>query len=106
MGVYYNLFQNLFQPVLRLAEKTRSTRDDGQTSRLRRRWDVAQTPYQRLVATGMLAAEQQQRLQALYAQTNPLVLRQRIYDHIATLCMGAQVRPGVSQVGPEPSPAA
>lgn len=98
MSVYYNLFQ----PVLRLVEKTplpaaaavaAAAAGSGQpgkqpaATRVRRRWDTAQTPYQRLVASGALAdhTPQQERLAALYAQTNPLALRQRIYDQIDAL---------------------
>lgn len=84
MSVYYNLFQ----PVLRLVEKTPRTDAQGnaeKTMRLRRRWDRAQTPYQRLMASGALAPAEQARLQALYTQTNPLALRQRIYAQLETL---------------------
>jgi len=81
MSTYYNLFQ----PVLRLVEKTPRADAHGQPTRLRRRWDTAQTPYQRLVASGALTDALRQRLQTLYAQTNPLVLRQRIYDQLAAL---------------------
>ncbi|MEO7002259.1 MAG: hypothetical protein ABI068_10550, partial [Ktedonobacterales bacterium] len=54
-------------------------------TRVRRRWDTAQTPYQRLLATGTLTEATRQRFQTLYAQTNPLALRQRIYDQLAAL---------------------
>jgi len=84
MGVYYNLFQ----PVLRLTEKTpRTERTDpqGQTTRMYRRWDLAQTPFQRLAATGQLTEKARQRLQTAYDHTNPLALRQRIYDQLAAL---------------------
>ena len=97
MSVYYNLFQ----PVLRLAEKTVCPGAEGHSSRIRRRWDVAQTPYQRLLATGTLAQTQRTRLQALYDQTNPRALRQHIYDRLAVLGRGAQrtggVRSGLSR---------
>jgi hypothetical protein len=98
MSVYYNLFQ----PVLRLAEKTVCPGADGHSSHIRRRWDVAQTPYQRLLATGTLAQDERTRLQALYDQTNPRVLRQRIYDRLGVLGSGALPPPE----GAEPSPAA
>jgi hypothetical protein len=52
---------------------------------VQRKWDRAQTPYQRLLASGQLSAEQQARLQALYEQTNPLRLRQAIYEGVAAL---------------------
>jgi hypothetical protein len=75
LWVYYNLFQ----PVLHLAQKTIV---DGT---LRRQWDTAQTPYQRLVATDTLAPAQRQRLDACYRQTNPRALRQAIYHAIPPL---------------------
>ncbi len=75
MWIYYNLFQ----PVMHLRAKT------VQGDKVRRKWDTAQTPYQRLLATGMLSQEQQAHLQALYEQTNPLLLRQEIYAGLAAL---------------------
>lgn len=73
------LYYNLFQPVLHLAEK--QVGPDG----VQRKWDTAQTPCQRLLASGKLDAEQQARLHALYEQTNPLRLRQAIYEGLAAL---------------------
>lgn len=73
------LYYTFFQPVLHLTEKT--VVDD----QVRRKWDVAQTPFERLKATGCLSAEQQQLLQALYEQTNPRLLREQIYRQLARL---------------------
>src|SRR5438034_5950388 len=73
MWVYYNLFQ----PVMHLIGKT--VVDD----KVRRKWDQAQTPFERLKATGKLSAERQQQLQTLYEQTNPWQLREDIYQQIA-----------------------
>jgi hypothetical protein len=39
----------------------------------------AQTPFERLKATGKLSQEQQQHLQMLYEQTNPRQLRDEIH---------------------------
>src|SRR5205807_2786476 len=75
MWVYYNLFQ----PVMHLVEKT------VEGDKVHRKWDDAQTPYQRLLATNVLSPEQQARLQALYEQTNPLGLRKEIYTSLAAL---------------------
>ena len=75
LWVYYNLFQ----PVLHLVEKTSI---DG---RLRRRWDAAQTPFQRLVATGELTPEHDDRLTALFDQTNPRQLRMTVYQDLRQL---------------------
>ena len=77
------LYYNLFQPVMHLTEKT------VEGDKVRRKWDKAQTPYQRLLATGVLSPEQQERLQALYEQTNPLQLRKEISTGLAILWDGA-----------------
>ena len=73
------LYYNLFQPVMHLSEKT------VEGDKVRRKWDQAQTPYQRLLATGVLSQEQQERLNELYEQTNPLQLREEIYIGLAAL---------------------
>lgn len=75
MWVYYNFFQ----PVMHLQEKI------CQQDTVLRHWDEAQTPYQRLVVTRTLSSEQQTRLQAVYDQTNPMVLRKEIYRLLAAL---------------------
>jgi hypothetical protein len=81
MGVYYNRLQ----PVLRRVEKTPLPAVSGRAAHLRRRWDTAQTPFQRLCTTGQLAPDQRQRLHALYDQTNPLALRQHTPRRLAAL---------------------
>jgi hypothetical protein len=73
------LYYNLFQPVLHLREKVVTA------DRLRRTWDAAQTPYQRLVAAGGLDAGWRATLGARHAQTNPRVLRRAIYAASAIL---------------------
>jgi hypothetical protein len=74
-GRYYNLFQ----PVMRLAEKTIVHAPDGRSVRVKRRFDDAQTPFDRLCATGGLDPEHQQRLETLRDNLNPRQLRRDIY---------------------------
>ena len=81
------LYYNLFQPVLHLVEKT------SQGDKVRRKWDAAQTPYERLLASGMLKPEQQTRLQQLYAQTNPLRLREAIYRQLEAIWQSTTASP-------------
>lgn len=69
-------FYNLFQPVMHLADKTFV---DG---RVRRRWDQAQTPYQRLLATDVLTDDAATALQHRYHMTNPRRLRTQIYQQL------------------------
>ena len=73
------LYYNLFQPVMHLIKKT------AIGDKVRRTWDQACTPFERLKATGKLSAEQEQRLQTLYEQTNPRRLREEIYQGLAQL---------------------
>ena len=73
------LYYNLFQPVMHLSAKT------FVGEKVRRSWDTAKTPFERLQASGVLSQEQQQRLQALYEQTNPLQLREAIYEGLTLL---------------------
>ena len=76
------LYYNLFQPVMRLAEKTFVINDD-RTSRVKRRFDRAQTPFDRLCATKALAQDRREELERLRERTNPRHLRQEIHDLIA-----------------------
>ncbi len=84
------LYYNLFQPVRHREQKI----VEGDT--VRRKWDEAQTPYQRLLVTGVLSQAQQERLQALYEQTNPLLLREEISTGLAVLWAGALVQTGTA----------
>ncbi len=73
------LYYNLFQPVLHMVGK------EVVSGKLHRRWDKAKTPYQRLLSSGILAAKQKARLDALYTRTNPRQLRKEIYDALEHL---------------------
>ena len=66
------LHVNFFQPVEKLVMKTRTG------ARTRRIYDRAQTPYQRLCATGVLTPEARRALEALYQSLNPLHLRRQL----------------------------
>ena len=73
------VYDNLFRPVLHQVKK------EVVDGKLKRGWDKAQTPYQRLLASGVLTEQQKERLAALYAATNPRQLREEIYAAVAQL---------------------
>jgi hypothetical protein len=73
------LYYNLFQPVLHMVTK------EIVKGKLIRKWDRAQTPYQRLVSSGILSSEEKARLSALYARTNPRQLHKDIYKAVEQL---------------------
>jgi hypothetical protein len=90
------LYYNFFQPVLHLVEKTV---DPTTPTRLRRRWDDAQPPFDRLGATNALAGERQTALETRRAQTNPRALRRAIYariDRVLALRHPADDQPAVA----------
>jgi hypothetical protein len=90
------LYNNFFQPVMRLAEKT-WIQEDGQPSRVKRRFDQAATPFDRLCATQAIPESLVEQLRTLHEQTNPRQLRREInelLDHIATLPCAV---PGVTE---------
>ena len=73
---------NFFQPVEKLVTKSR------QGARVRRVYDRAQTPYQRLCTTGVLPPAKREELDTLYHQLNPLALRRDLeaaLEHLWTL---------------------
>jgi hypothetical protein len=63
---------NFFQPVEKLVTKTRHG------ARVQRRYDRAQTPYQRLCAAGVLSPEKRAELDLFYQSLNPLRLRREL----------------------------
>lgn len=73
-----------FQPVLRVDQKIFIPAATG-SSRIKRRYDQAQTPFDRLCATSAISAECRLALELRRDQTNPRRLRQEIYDMIAAL---------------------
>ncbi len=92
MWVYYNLFQ----PVMRLTEKVLIL-NEGQPLRVKRRYDQARTPFDRLCATDAISQECRERLESLRDKTNPRQLRQEIYDLIDHIFALPDAVPGVTE---------
>lgn len=74
-------YQNFFQPMMKLKEKTR---EGGKVHRV---YDEAKTPYQRVLASGVLNRKQREQLEARYQALNPAALwrqiqglRDRLFD--------------------------
>jgi len=81
------LYYNLFQPVMRLKDKTYLTDQNG-ASRVIRHFDTAMTPFDRLCATSAIPQDRRQQLERLQTQTNPRQLRNEIWklvDYIVDL---------------------
>ena len=73
------LYVNFFQPVLKLVHKER------QGSKVRKRYDEAQTPHQRIMASPDVSVKDKLRLQHIYLQLNPAELRRQIDANLRRL---------------------
>jgi len=73
------LFVNFFQPVMKLVSKTRVG------SKVRKKYDTAQTPYQRILASTYIDQVVKEQLTELYLTRNPVELQRRIEDNLAKL---------------------
>lgn len=71
---HLRLYVNFFQPQMHLVEKRRVG------ARVTKRYDRAQTPYRRLLASGVLASEDAQLLIKQYEALNPAQLKRQIAD--------------------------
>jgi hypothetical protein len=76
------LYYNFFQPVMRLNEKTTSPWPlaEGQPLRIRRRFDQARTPFDRLCETEAISEQQKHQLRTLRDQVNPRQLHRELYQ--------------------------
>jgi len=93
MGCYYNLFQ----PVMRLAEKIIIPASNGQPGRVKRRYDQPRTPFERLCETDAISDHKRDQLTALRQSINPRTLRQEIYALCDELFSLPNAVPGVTE---------
>lgn len=75
----WRLYVNFFQPVLKLSGKERIG------NKLIRRYDIARTPYQRLLERDEISLVQKAHLLNLYLSLNPVQLRYRIDQKVLQL---------------------
>jgi hypothetical protein len=80
------LHHNFFRPVRKLLGKRRVG------SRVRKQYDAAQTPYQRVLAAGGLTAAQQQTLTAQFHALDPIALARDIQQTLDVLWKLADTR--------------
>lgn len=73
------LFINFFQPVMKLVEKKRVG------SKVRKKYDTAQTPYQRILASPDVNQTTKDQLRELYLSLNPVELQRRIDANLRKL---------------------
>jgi hypothetical protein len=74
-----HLYTNFFQPTMKLVSKTRHG------ARVHKVYDVAKTPYQRLLECGLLTQAKRTELAAIYHGLNPVRLLCQINGHLEQL---------------------
>jgi hypothetical protein len=85
------LHPNFFQPICKLVGRER----DG--AKVHKQYDRAQTPYQRLLASGVLSKAERKRLTLLYQALNPLQLYMQIDEALRTLWQIAELDPRTAE---------
>jgi len=70
---------------------------DGRSTRVKRRYDQARTPLDRLCETDAISKERKEQLLSLRDQANPRKLRQDIYDQIDYIFSLPAAKPGVTE---------
>ncbi len=73
------LYVNFFQPVMKLVAKSR------EGAKVRKIYDTARTPYQRLLESGVLTEAKRQQLAAIYYGLNPVSLLRHINGNLERL---------------------
>lgn len=84
------LYKNFFQPVIKLLSKTRLK------GKIKKTYDTAKTPYQRLMESDAVSAEQKKELNARYESLNPAELKRQIDLKLAELYRAYQKKTGSS----------
>lgn len=69
---HLRLYTNFFQPTMKLIRKTRIG------SKITKKYDKAQTPYRRVLASTYVSEQDKEKLKRLYAQLNPAALKRQI----------------------------
>ena len=85
------LYVNFFQPVLKLVRKTRHG------ARVHKVYDTAQTPYQRLLKSGILTENKKRELAHIYDALNPMTLLKQIRTAVEYLWTLAEDYPSTSK---------
>ena len=88
------LYKNFFQSVMKLVYKERI---EGHT---RRKYDTPKTPYQRLLESKELKAEDKQKLRELYESLNPAELKQEIEAKVEELMKAYEQKRRIQQAEP------
>jgi hypothetical protein len=95
--LYYNelrLYKNFFQPVMKLVSKERIG------GKLKRKYDIPKTPYQRLIKSAQISEETKEELKGIYLSLNPAELKRSIDTKLDNLYHAYEHKRKTQQVDP------
>ena len=92
------VYKNFFQPVMKLVSKERIG------GRVKRKYDIPKTPYQRLMESGQIPEEDREELKRVYLSSNPAQLKRNIDTKLDNLYHAYQQKMKVQQSDPRKSP--
>lgn len=96
-GLYRNelrLYKNFFQPVMKLESKERIG------GKVKRRYEEAKTPYQRLIESSQIPEEVEEELKGIYLSLNPAELKRNINAKLAELYQAYEEKRRTQHVDP------
>jgi hypothetical protein len=88
------LYKNFFQPVMKLKEKIRIG------GKVHRKYDVAKTPYQRIIESEQINLKTKKELKATYLSLNPAELKRNIEEKLNQLYRLYHAKKGSQRVKP------
>ena len=88
------LYKNFFQPVMKLVSKERIG------GRVKRKYDVPQSPYQRLMESNQIREESKRELEDIYLSLNPAQLQRSIDAKLDNLYHTYEQKGRAQQVDP------
>ena len=88
------LYKNFFQPVMKLQSKERIG------GKVKRRYEAAKTPYQRLIESDQIPQETKEELKGIYLSLNPAELKRNIDAKLAKLYKAYERKKNTQQADP------
>jgi len=88
------VYKNFFQPVMKLQSKERIG------GKVKRRYEAAKTPYQRLTQSSQIPEEAKDELRGIYLSLNPAELKRNIDAKLAKLYQAYEEKRKTQQVDP------
>ena len=88
------LYKNFFSPVMKLINKERIG------GKVKRKYDIPKTPYQRLIESGQISDEKKKELKIVYRSLNPAELKRKIDEKTHNLYRAYEEKKRITEANP------